>query len=61
MNLAMTMTLDGLVRALRWKAHDLAESLERGYAADSGGSATAERRQEPQERTRGADDDRRGR
>ncbi len=32
MNLAMAITLDGLVRALRWKAHDLAESIENGYA-----------------------------
>lgn len=32
MNLTMAITLDGLVRALRWKAHDLAESTESGYA-----------------------------
>lgn len=32
MNLTMAITLDGLVRALRWKAHDLAESTEHGYA-----------------------------
>jgi hypothetical protein len=32
MNLTMAITLDGLVRALRWKAHDLAESTENGYA-----------------------------
>jgi hypothetical protein len=32
MNLTMAITLDGLVRALRWKAHDLAESAESGYA-----------------------------
>ncbi len=31
MKLAMSLTLDGLVRALRWKAHDLAEALEEAY------------------------------
>lgn len=30
MKLAMAMTLDALVRALRWKAHDLAEAVEDG-------------------------------
>jgi hypothetical protein len=30
-NLAIKLTLDGLVKALRWKAHDLAESAERRY------------------------------
>lgn len=32
MKIAMTMTADGLIRALRWKAHDLAEEIERSYA-----------------------------
>jgi len=27
------MTLDGLIRALRWRAHDLAERAEQGYRA----------------------------
>jgi hypothetical protein len=31
MNLAIKLTLDGLVKALRWKAHDLAEGAERRY------------------------------
>ncbi|RUM97339.1 hypothetical protein EET67_13325 [Pseudaminobacter arsenicus] len=31
MKMAMTMTADGLIRALRWKAHDLAEDIERDY------------------------------
>lgn len=35
MKLAMSLTLDGLVRALRWKAHDLAEALEEAYLDDS--------------------------
>ena len=30
MKVTMAMTLDGLVRALRWKALDLAEQAERG-------------------------------
>ena len=30
MKLAMSMTLDALVRALRWKVHDLAEAVEDG-------------------------------
>lgn len=30
MKLAAAITLDGLVRALRWDAHDLAEALEAG-------------------------------
>ncbi|WP_406873868.1 hypothetical protein WHT83_11735 [Aminobacter sp. P9b] len=31
MNVTMKLTLDGLKRALRWKAHELAESAEQGY------------------------------
>ena len=31
MNLAMELTLDGLVRALRYKAADLAETAQRRY------------------------------
>ena len=34
MKLAMSLTLDGLVRALRWKAHVLAEALEQAYLDD---------------------------
>jgi hypothetical protein len=30
MKLAAAITLDGLVRALRWDAHDLAEAVEAG-------------------------------
>ena len=60
MNLTMTMTLDGLIRALRWKEHDLAERIERGYAR---GDALSIPRSEPRETdlARGNDDDRRGR
>ena len=31
MKLAMRLTLDGLVRGLRWKAHTLAEEAEQRY------------------------------
>ena len=31
MKMTMTSTFDGLVRALRWKAHALAEEIERDY------------------------------
>lgn len=34
MKLAMKLTIDDLVRALRWQAHDLAEEAERGYRAE---------------------------
>jgi hypothetical protein len=30
-NPAIKLTLEGLIRALRWKAHDLAERTERRY------------------------------
>jgi hypothetical protein len=61
MNLTMTITLDGLIRALRWKEHDLAERIERGYAR--GDALSIPPRPEPREndRARGDDDDRRGR
>ena len=35
MKLAAAITLDGLVRALRWNVHDLAEAVEAGYASRS--------------------------
>jgi hypothetical protein len=41
MNVAISLTLEGLVRALRWKAHELAENVEEGYAA--GGGPVADR------------------
>lgn len=34
MNITMKMTLDGLVRALRWRGHDLADETEQGYRRD---------------------------
>lgn len=62
MNLTTEMTLDGLVRALRWRLHDLAEGAERGYDRNRAGSTTEApvRRQAPG-RVRGDDDDRGGR
>lgn len=35
MNVAMTLTIEGLVRALRAAAHALAEAPEGGYADDN--------------------------
>jgi hypothetical protein len=35
MRVAMAMTAAGLIRALRWKAHDLAEEIERAYAENA--------------------------
>lgn len=37
MNVTMKLTLDGLKRALRWKAHELAEDIEQGYRGDVAG------------------------
>ncbi|MHA6685166.1 hypothetical protein [Mesorhizobium sp. A556] len=34
MKLATAVTLDGLIRALRWTAHDLAEAVETGHAPE---------------------------
>jgi hypothetical protein len=57
MNLTMTMTLDGLIRALRWKEHDLAERIEARYAR---GASSIPSRPAPREadRAKGDDDDR---
>lgn len=43
MKVTMELTLDGLVRALRWKALDLAERAQHGYL--SARQAPMERRQ----------------
>ena len=40
MKLAMELTLDGLVRALRLKAHGLAEEIEDGYRRGRRGSGS---------------------
>jgi hypothetical protein len=64
MNMAMTITLDGLVRALRWKEHDLAERIERDYAGRDNRSITAgsEAHGKPaRQQAEGVNDDRRGR
>jgi hypothetical protein len=63
MNLAVQLTLDGMLRALRWKAHALAEEIEGGYArgvAPAAGEQAAGRAETPG-RARGQDDDRAGR
>ena len=60
MNMAMTMTLDGLVRALRWKLHDLAEAIEGGYAGEGIPEPERPERRAVTGRERGVDDDRAG-
>ena len=45
MKMTARLTLDGLVRALRWKAHALAERVEDGYEfAEDGAGAGAKSR-----------------
>jgi hypothetical protein len=61
MNMTMSITLDGLIRALRWKEHDLAETIERGYARSHAPSISPRTAPRETERVTGDDDDRRGR
>lgn len=35
MKMTMRLTLDGMKRALRWKAHELAEDAEQGYRGEA--------------------------
>lgn len=58
MKLATAITLEGLVRALRWNVHDLAEAVESGHA--SGQASEKPTRQAPRP-AREQDDDRAGR
>lgn len=58
MKVTMKLTLDGLTRALRWKAHDLAEAVDQGYR-DGAPTDVAPRR--GIERKREAEHDRPGR
>ena len=63
MKITMQMAKDGLVQALRWKVHALAEDLEGGYRpGDPGGSNAAGQRMRPgmTERSGGQDDGRAG-
>lgn len=43
MNVSVRLTLDGMIRALRWQAHRLAEDAARGYAGDGGEQAVPTR------------------
>lgn len=58
MKLATAVTLDGMIRALRWTAHDLAEAVENGRAPDPANEKLTWR--SPRQ-TREQDDDRAGR
>jgi hypothetical protein len=55
MKLAMRLTLDGLVRGLRWKAHALAEDAEQRYRQRVR-AATAKERASAVRRMRQSDD-----
>ena len=59
MKLTMAITLDGLVRAMRWKEHELAERLEQGQARRREPLSAGVRNEAEPERKR--DDDRRRR
>lgn len=58
MKVSVELTLDGMIRALRWKAHALADAMEHGYAGPPAGPdrTTKPRPRPPREET---DDDRR--
>ena len=58
MKISMQMTLDGLLRALRWQAHNIAEdvAMRRGTARRTSGKAP--RRPEHRPAMRDSDDDR---
>ena len=58
MKVTMKLTLDGLTRALRWKAHDLAEAIDQGYRDDAPTDPAPRRKTE---RMREAEHDRPGR
>lgn len=61
MNIAMRLTLDGLVRALRMKAHALAEEIEAGYRRDDPAQEDGLKADRGTTRDREADDGRAGR
>lgn len=61
MNMAMTLTVDGLIRALRWKAHDLADDIERGYREDAPMPLRREARAKTDKSAREQSDDNAGR
>jgi hypothetical protein len=58
MKLATEVMLDGLIRALRWTAHNLAEAVESGQAIEPANERPARR---PQRQITEQADDRAGR
>lgn len=58
MKLAAAITLDGLVRALRWNAHDLAEAVEAGNVSSAREFAKEKPARQAPRPTREQDDDR---
>lgn len=57
----MEMTLDGLVKALRLKAHGLAEDAEAGYVLSRARPRAERRRQNERNAQEGKERDERGR
>jgi hypothetical protein len=58
MKLATAITFDGLVRALRWNMHDLAEAVEGGYASTAQEPINERPARQAPRQARGQDDDR---
>jgi hypothetical protein len=56
MNVTVRLTMDGMIRALRWRAHEMAEGADDMYVAHW--RETGERQGRPSERDEGGDDDR---
>jgi len=61
MKMSVRMTLDGLIRALRWRAHDLAEQVEQDYRAGMPGAGENRRIAGDQTRGKREGNDRSGR
>jgi len=56
MNVTVKLTLDGMIRAMRWNAHMLAEDGARGYAATDRPDETARQAGERRGRRETEDD-----
>ncbi len=60
MKVAVRLTLDGMIRALRWQAHRMAEEAEGGYRPRMPEDAAPPRPMRAAERGKELDDDRFG-
>lgn len=61
MKMSIVVTLDGLLRALRWRAHDLAEQAEQGYRAGISAPRESRRTVDAEMHGKGKGNDRIGR